>query len=416
MASFDVESLFNNIPLQETINICIDQLFSNSRLVLNLTQNLFKQLLSHTVNNTFFLFNNILYQQTEGLGMGLPLGPTFANIFMTYHEKIWLRDCPNTFKPIFYRRYIDDTFLLFRNQSHVNKFLEYLNSKHPNIKFTHETENNGTLNFLDITISRQNNTFSCSIYRKPTFTGLDTSFFSFCTIRFKFAAIQTLIHRAYNICSTYHSINTEFEFLKNFFKNNGYQTTLVENFINRFLYKVRTPKTPIFDVPKKVMYFKIPFFGHQSEKMKTELVNTLSKIYPFVDFRLILVNPLKISSFFRFKDRLPKSISASLVYEYSCALGSASVSYIGCTKRHLFQRVAEHAGCSARSGNPLSQPLYSSIRNHCNKCTCSISIDKFKILGSTSNDFDLKILESLFIHKKRPQLNDQQSSLPLLIV
>ena len=106
------------------------------------------------------------------------------------------------------------------------------------------------------------------------------------------------------------------------------------------------------------MYFKIPFFGHQSEKMKTELVNTLSKIYPFVDFRLILVNPLKISSFFRFKDRLPKSISASLVYEYSCALGSAPVSYIGCTKRHLFQRVAEDAGCSARSGNPVSQQLY----------------------------------------------------------
>ncbi|KAG1655902.1 hypothetical protein GQR58_024281 [Nymphon striatum] len=103
--------------------------------------------------------------------MGLPLGPTFANIFMCYHEQKWLLDCPPEFKPALYRRYIDDTFLLFNEKSHVDSFLLYLNSKHNNIKFTCETENNNSINFLDININRSL-TFTTSVFRKPTFSVL----------------------------------------------------------------------------------------------------------------------------------------------------------------------------------------------------------------------------------------------------
>ena len=51
--------------------------------------------------------------------MGLPLGPTFANIFMAFMETKWLDDCPLEFKPVYYRRYVDDSFLLFNDISHV---------------------------------------------------------------------------------------------------------------------------------------------------------------------------------------------------------------------------------------------------------------------------------------------------------
>lgn len=94
------------------------------------------------VTNSFFIFNDKIYEQIEGLGMGLPLGPTFANIFMSHHEKAWLDDCPLKFKPILYRRYVDDTFLLFRKKKNASSFLNYLNQKHPNIKFTMEEELN----------------------------------------------------------------------------------------------------------------------------------------------------------------------------------------------------------------------------------------------------------------------------------
>ena len=98
----------------------------------------FRKLLELSVLNSFFLFDNQLYSQIEGVGMGLPLGPTFANVFMCHHEKLWLKDFPDDFKPVFYRRYVDECFLLFKDQSHSRQFLGYLNDKHANISFTME--------------------------------------------------------------------------------------------------------------------------------------------------------------------------------------------------------------------------------------------------------------------------------------
>ena len=110
--------------------------------------------------------------------MGLPLSPTFANIFLCYYESIWLQDCPSDFKPVLHRRYVDDTFfLLFRDPAHANLFLNYLNSKHQNTSFTCEIENNSSLPFLDVNICRNSNKFDTKVFRKSTFTGLGTNFF-----------------------------------------------------------------------------------------------------------------------------------------------------------------------------------------------------------------------------------------------
>ena len=82
MVSFDVENLFTNIHLHETINICLQFIFPNvSSTVLGLCRDLFRKLLELSVLNSFFIFNSKLYKQTEGLRMGLCLGPTFVLIY-----------------------------------------------------------------------------------------------------------------------------------------------------------------------------------------------------------------------------------------------------------------------------------------------------------------------------------------------
>ena len=129
--------------------------------------------------------------------MGSPLGPTLANVFMCHFENIWLQNCPSHFKPIVYRRFADDTFLLFRSKNHVEKFRNYLNKQHKNIKFTSEIEENGSLSLLDIKISRENNKFVTSVYRKPTFTGVFTNFQSFVPDIYKRGLIETLLHRSF---------------------------------------------------------------------------------------------------------------------------------------------------------------------------------------------------------------------------
>ena len=69
--------------------------------------------------------------------------------------------------------------LLFRSKDHVEKFRNYLNKQHKNIKFTSEIEENGSLSFLDRKISRENNKFVTSVFRKPTFSGVFKNFESF---------------------------------------------------------------------------------------------------------------------------------------------------------------------------------------------------------------------------------------------
>ena len=125
--------------------------------------------------------------------MGSPLGPVLANAFMAYHETRWLEHCPLDFKPLFYRRYVDDTFLVFKSEEHVQKFLSYLNSRHPNIEFTAESESNNQLPFLDILVTRSNNCFTTSVFRKPTYTGLTTKFSSFIPIQYKRNLIVTFL-------------------------------------------------------------------------------------------------------------------------------------------------------------------------------------------------------------------------------
>ena len=91
--------------------------------------------------------------------MSSPMGPTLANAFLCYHGKRWLDKCPEEFKPVFYRLYVDDIFVLFRKEEHLKLFLDFFNSCHENIEFTSEKEITNKLSFLDIEISRDKNQF-----------------------------------------------------------------------------------------------------------------------------------------------------------------------------------------------------------------------------------------------------------------
>ena len=75
MTSFDVESLFTNVPLHET---SLNSLFTcPASLVLGQTKRFFMTLLELSVLNSFFIFNGNFYRQNEGLGICLPLGQYF---------------------------------------------------------------------------------------------------------------------------------------------------------------------------------------------------------------------------------------------------------------------------------------------------------------------------------------------------
>ena len=49
---------------------------------------------------------------------------------------------------VFYKRYVDDIFVLFKKSEDVQLFVNYMNSKHKNISFSYETEKDGAMPFL----------------------------------------------------------------------------------------------------------------------------------------------------------------------------------------------------------------------------------------------------------------------------
>ena len=145
-----MEYLFTNILLELIINISCESLFGNEVKQNNFRRNDFEKPLRITLQNNF----NFDVKSIHKL------------------KQIWLNECPDDFKLVYYSRYVDDTFPLFCSPDHLQEFTNHLNSKHKNIKLTYEKESNILLIFLDILISRSENSFEISVYQKPTSSGV----------------------------------------------------------------------------------------------------------------------------------------------------------------------------------------------------------------------------------------------------
>ena len=119
LVSYDVTSLFTNIPFQEIIDIAINLIFNHNHN-LNITKKELKKLSLFATPQTHFIFNRKFYNQIDGVAMGSPLAPVLANIFMGFYESKWLNDY-NLNKPTFYLRYVDDILAAFdKGQDSLN--------------------------------------------------------------------------------------------------------------------------------------------------------------------------------------------------------------------------------------------------------------------------------------------------------
>ena len=80
------------------------------------------KILSLATKESYFIFNIISYKQIDGVAMGSPLGPSLANAFLAHHEQNWLDSCPLEYRPLYYGRYANDIFLLFKLSDHLKQF------------------------------------------------------------------------------------------------------------------------------------------------------------------------------------------------------------------------------------------------------------------------------------------------------
>ena len=141
--------------------------------------------------------------------MGSHLGPTLANTFLCHYDKIWLNEWFTQFKPVVYKRYIDNIFVLFNSKEHLKFFVNYMNLKQKNIKFTFETEDSNNFSFLDIRITRQNKRFLTLKFCKATFSGVFPNYNSFIFDTYKIGLVHTLLFWFFKICSKMENFHIE---------------------------------------------------------------------------------------------------------------------------------------------------------------------------------------------------------------
>ena len=146
--------------------------------------------------------------------MGSALAPILANIVMGFHESKCLNEY-NLNKPIFYLRYVDDILAALDNEQVSSNFLNFLNNRHPNIKFTVEKQINHSIAFLDVFISGINNqNLILQTYHKSTYTELLLDFKSFKSFLYKLSLINCLIDRSFKICNNWNSFHNDIENIK----------------------------------------------------------------------------------------------------------------------------------------------------------------------------------------------------------
>ena len=150
MAFLYVDSLFTNVPFDKAIELCLNKFLN---LVKGLNKQQVLEMFSLTAKENAILFDKKYYSQIDGVAMGCPLAPTFANIFLCYHETTWLKNYPKSFKVVYFKRHVDDLFV-FGKPEQVSRYVKYMNKRHKNIKFSFETEKDNSFSFLDVKICR----------------------------------------------------------------------------------------------------------------------------------------------------------------------------------------------------------------------------------------------------------------------
>ena len=102
-----------------------------------------------------------------------------------------------------------------------------------------------------------------------------------------------------------------------------------------------------------------------------------------------------------------------LCYKFQC--NSCNATYYGKTQRHFKVRVSEHMGVSACKGKNLKSTKDSAVRDHMLICNNIASFEDFSVLANGTNDFRIKLQESLLIHRLGLQLIKTSEAAPLML-
>ena len=358
MVSFDVESLFTNVPIDAAVQAALQRLENDPSLAdrTTLTPAQIADLLTFVLRSTYFQYNGSIYEQKDGAAMGSPVSAVIANLYMESFEEQAITT--SSYKPTIWKRYVDDTFTIL-DRGNVDDFLQHLNNQQPSIRFTMETENNNKLAFLDTAVSREpDGRLTTSVYRKPTHTDQYLAYDSHHPQSVKRGIVKCLYERAKRLVTKPSVISEEKKHLSSVLVSNGYPFS--------FLQKLTKTGGPNGST-KPAIEFKatavLPYVKGVSEQLRRSLqqqgVRAVFKSE--TTLRSHLVRP---------KDAVNPAKQDGVVYRIPCECGKV---YIGETGRPMQDRIKEHdrdirfartetSAVSEHAHNTGHKPLWNEVK------------------------------------------------------
>ena len=241
LVTIDVVALYPSIPINEVAPAVTSILENATSKPDNIPDNrTLIKIIEHILKNNIFTFEDKFYKQIKGTAMGTPMAPTIANLFMGKLEQDLLRKSPWNIDIEFWRRFIDDIFILWQHgEDELKLFVNWLNEQHDSIKFTSQYGRK-EVPYLDLNMSIENGKITTDLYKKTTDTNTILPFSS-CHPRHCVRGIpygQCL--RLRRICSKDSDFKKRCLELKNNLTSRGYPKALVQNAINKVSKKTRT--------------------------------------------------------------------------------------------------------------------------------------------------------------------------------
>ena len=313
--SFDVKSLFTNVPLKKTVNIILNRIYKSKLISTTLTKRTLKKLILDSCTKTIFSLNGEYYKQTDGVSIRSPLGPTLANIIMTEFETVIIKRLINSGIIVFYKRYVDDTLVLAK-PTDIKHILNTFNTFDSQIQFTVDQFPDNDIHFLDIQILPNGTT----VYRKQTHTGQYQHYSSYTPWLRKISWIRALIHRAHNICSNDELLNLELNNIVSFMSWNGFPRKL-----SRKLLTLLKPSSPnpnnsnnVIDPTTTKIWIHLPFLGKNGTKLTNNFIRKISPLLKSPCKFIVNWKTTDTNCFISLKDPTPKTYQSSVVYEFKC--------------------------------------------------------------------------------------------------
>lgn len=244
MASYDVESLYPSVPVDEAMVILRNWLVTNG-LTLPYVE-MYVELTRLCMDQNYFIFRDNFYKQKFGCAMGNSLSGFVAELFMADFEMSISKD-PRF--PRIWFRYADDVFTI-TNKQNVDPTLTWINSIKPSIKFTKEEEINTKLPFLDVMVINNSPDIEFDIYRKPTYTNRLITNDSFHNFKHKMAAFHSMANRMVSMPLTDERYETEKRRIIDIGNFNGYKSRTINDIISKHEAK-KTPERCLYTVRYK---------------------------------------------------------------------------------------------------------------------------------------------------------------------